>query len=210
MSRLRAENEACLGYVYRGDTATAAYFVEWTPTHPQRDAVFDLILGKWGEAARADDRRAVSVAFKVLNTGPSFMVQDASVRHIGSSSLVSGTLDRNSVVGTAVAPTVFEICGLIYLADPRIAVCGIDVCRVTGNTDVSRGGGISASKRPQCRPPDHYTVLEPLRKADSGSCFRRSQTIIAGKSATLQRVWSKSSTGRQSPASSHRLGHRGR
>ena len=109
------------GYIYRADTATAAYFVEWTPTHPQKDAVFDLILGKWGEAAEPGDRQAVSVAFRVLDTGPSFMVQDASVRRIGSSPLVSSALDHDAVVGKPIAPTVFEICDLIYLADPRIA-----------------------------------------------------------------------------------------
>jgi hypothetical protein len=48
-------------------------------------------------------------------------VQDASVRRVASSSLVSGTLDRNDVVGKPIASTVFEICDLIYLADPRIA-----------------------------------------------------------------------------------------
>jgi hypothetical protein len=109
------------GYVYRAEAAMAAYFVEWTPTHPHRDAMFDLILVRWGEEAGAGDRRAVSVAFRVLDTGPSFMVQDASVRHVASSSLVSGTLDQNDVIGKPIASTVFEICDLIYLADPRIA-----------------------------------------------------------------------------------------
>jgi hypothetical protein len=108
------------GYVYRANVATAAYFVEWTPSHPQRDATFDLILGKWGEDAEPSDRQAVSVAFRVLDNGPSFMVQDASVRRVGSSPLVSRALDRGDVVGNPVATTVFEICDLIYLADPRI------------------------------------------------------------------------------------------
>ncbi|MGC2621268.1 MAG: hypothetical protein WA414_19650 [Acidobacteriaceae bacterium] len=109
------------GYVYDADVATAAYFVEWTPAHPQKDATFDLILGKWGEATAADDRRALSVAFKVLDSEPSFMVQDASIRRIGSSPLVSTALDRNAVLGAPIAPVVFEIFDLIYLADPRIA-----------------------------------------------------------------------------------------
>jgi len=61
------------GYVYRSDIATAAYYVEWTPSHSQRDAAFDLILGKWGENAGSSDRQAVSVAFRVLDTGPSFI-----------------------------------------------------------------------------------------------------------------------------------------
>lgn len=108
------------GYVYRKDAAIAAYFVEWTPSHQQRDAVFDLIIGRWGEDAGPADRKAVSLAFRVLETGPSFMVQDARARRIGSSSLVSEALNRNDIVGKQVAADVFAICDLIYLADPRI------------------------------------------------------------------------------------------
>jgi hypothetical protein len=107
------------GYVHRDDTAIAAYFVEWTPTH--QDAMFDLIIGKWGENATAEQRKAVSVAFKVLDNGPSFMVQDASARKIGSSSLISEALDRKDVIGSHIAEQVFQICDLIYVADPRIA-----------------------------------------------------------------------------------------
>lgn len=109
------------GYVYRLDAAIATYFVEWTPAHPQRDAVFDLIIGTWGDGSTPNDRQAVSVAFKVLDSGPAFMVQDASARPIGSSALVSTALGRNAVIGTPLSNNVFEICDLIYLADPRIA-----------------------------------------------------------------------------------------
>ena len=108
------------GYVYRSGIATAAYYVEWTPSHPQRDAAFDLIIGKWGENAGPSDRQAVSAGFRVLDTGPAFTVQDASVRRIGSSPLVSRALNRTEVVGQPIAADVFQICGSIYLADPRI------------------------------------------------------------------------------------------
>jgi hypothetical protein len=37
------------GYAYRSDVAIAAYFVEWTPLHTVVDAMFDLIIGTWGE-----------------------------------------------------------------------------------------------------------------------------------------------------------------
>ena len=100
--------------------ATAAYYVEWTPSHPQRDAAFDLIIGKWGENSGPSDRQAVSVGFRVLDTGPAFTVQDASVRRIGSSPLVSRALNRTEVVGQPIAADVFQICDSIYLADPRI------------------------------------------------------------------------------------------
>jgi hypothetical protein len=95
--------------------------VEWTPGHSEREANFDLIIGQWGESAGPEVRRAVSVAFKVLETGPAFMVQDASARRVGSSSLVSRALDGNDVVGHPIAADVFEICDLIYLSEPRIS-----------------------------------------------------------------------------------------
>jgi hypothetical protein len=109
------------GYVYQSDAALAAYYVEWTPLHPERDATFDLIVGRWGEDAHAADRQGVSVAFRVLETGPSFMVQNAATRPIESSSLISAALDRNAVIGTPLADVVFAVCDLVYLADPRIA-----------------------------------------------------------------------------------------
>jgi hypothetical protein len=109
------------GYVYEFDAAIAAYFVEWTPLHPERDAIFDLIVGRWGEDADAADRQGVSVAFRVLETGPSFMVQNAANRPIESRSLISSALDRNAVIDTPLADVVFAICDLVYLADARIA-----------------------------------------------------------------------------------------
>jgi len=48
------------------------------------------------------------------------MVQDASVRRIGSSPLVSRALKRTEVDGQPIAADVFQICDSIYLADPRI------------------------------------------------------------------------------------------
>jgi hypothetical protein len=109
------------GYVYQFDAAIAAYCVEWTPLHAERDATFDLILGRWGEDAEAADRQAVSVDFRVLETGPAFMVQNAATRPIGSSSLISAALDRNDVIGTPLADVVFAVCDLVYLTDLRIA-----------------------------------------------------------------------------------------
>jgi hypothetical protein len=109
------------GYLYRDDAAIAAYFVEWTPSHEQRDAVFDLIIGTWGEGAGPEQRKAVSVAYRVLQTGPSFMVQDANARKIGSSSLVSEALNRSDVIGRPIAEKVFAVCDAVYIGDPRIA-----------------------------------------------------------------------------------------
>jgi len=109
------------GWVHRCDVVIAAYFVEWTPSHPQQDATFDLIVGEWGEGAGPQNRKAVSVGYRVMETGPSFMVQDAKARKVGSSPLVSEALDRKQVIGQPIAENVFAICDAVYLGDPRIA-----------------------------------------------------------------------------------------
>lgn len=114
------------GYAYRGDAALAAYFVEWTPGHPNREASFDLILGRWGGEAEATDRKAVSLAFRHLGTGPAFMIQDAQARPVGTSSLVSMALRREQVLGTALAKDAFAVCDLVYLAHPRLEELRID------------------------------------------------------------------------------------
>jgi hypothetical protein len=109
------------GYAYDGDVAVAAYFVEWTPGHAQAAANFDLIIGKWGEQARAADRKAVALDFRQLENGPAFRLIDAAQRPVGSNSLVSEALRREQIVDKPIASTVFDICDAILLGDPRIA-----------------------------------------------------------------------------------------
>jgi hypothetical protein len=113
-------SERVWGYVYRSDAAVAVYFVEWTPGHIEKSASFDLIIGKWGEQARPNDRRAAAVEFRRLESGPSFRVIDAGTRKIATSSLVSGALRRDEVIGTPLAQEIFAITDAIYLEDPRI------------------------------------------------------------------------------------------
>jgi hypothetical protein len=109
------------GYVYRFDEAIAAYYVEWTPGHGASQANFDILIGEWGEAASSSDRSAVCLEFRKLESGPAFMVIDAKTRSVAANSLVSSALDRDDVIGTALAPRIFAICDLIFLEDPRIS-----------------------------------------------------------------------------------------
>ena len=108
------------GYVYQGEAAIAAYFVEWTPGHLDQAATFDLILGKWGPEAAAIDRQGVALAFRQLETGPAFMVVDALDRPIGTSFLVGEALSREQVVDEPIAKTVFAVCDSILLHDARL------------------------------------------------------------------------------------------
>ena len=108
------------GFVYEADAALAAYFVEWTPGHEASNATFDLILGAWGEGTDNSTRKAVSLEFRRLESGPAFMVIDATMRPTASSTLVSEVLSRDSVVGTSVASEAYRVCDAVYLEDPRL------------------------------------------------------------------------------------------
>jgi hypothetical protein len=109
------------GFVYNRETAQAAYFVEWTPGHEGSNANFDLIIGTWGDDADTSMRKAVSLEFRKLETGPAFMVVDASTRSVANSPLISAALNRQDVIGTEMAILAFSICDAIYLDEPRLA-----------------------------------------------------------------------------------------
>jgi hypothetical protein len=116
------DSHTASGFVHNEDgNATAAYFVHWTlgkvDTH---GAMFDLIVGEWGEGASPAGRSAVSLAFR---SGPQggFMIVDAGDRSIAESDLVGHALERADVLNTALAKHVFEIVDAIWLQDSRIA-----------------------------------------------------------------------------------------
>jgi hypothetical protein len=109
------------GCVYDADAALAAYFVEWTPGHESSSANFDLIVGAWGDENDNSRRRAVSLEFRRLDTGPAFMVIDSVTRPVANSPWISAALSRQEVVGTETANVAFDICDVLYLKEPRLA-----------------------------------------------------------------------------------------
>jgi hypothetical protein len=109
------------GYADDHGVTVAAYFVEWTPGHVAQIANFDLIIGKWGEETELSDRSAVALAFRWIESSPSFMVIDASDREFSKSSLVGKIVSRTEVLDSSLRSQVFEICDAIYLKDPRIS-----------------------------------------------------------------------------------------
>ena len=109
------------GYVYEDQSAAAAYFVEWTPGHADRSADFDFIVGEWGDGTDALDRKAVTVEFRHLSTGPAFRIGDASTRQVAHSNLVGEVLDRSQVLQSPTVSHIFTLCDLVYLEDPRLS-----------------------------------------------------------------------------------------
>jgi len=108
------------GYVYENDAALAAYFVQWTPGHSDEAANFDMIIGRWGEETTASDRVAVAVDYRCLETGPAFMVVDATARPVAQNANVGSAVARDQVIGTELAQTAFAICDEVFLRDARL------------------------------------------------------------------------------------------
>ena len=109
------------GYVYSGQTTLAAYFIHWTLGHVlDRGANIDFIVGRCGDGTNPDDRCAVSLAYRQLDSGPSFMVLDATTRDIAKNSLVGRALARTEVIGQPIADDVFAVCDAVWMQDPRI------------------------------------------------------------------------------------------
>lgn len=110
------------GFVQRGDETEAAYFVQWTLGQVERHgANFDLIIGKWGDAADSKERFAVSMELHRTSSGPMFTVIDAAHRPAASSDWVGKALARDEVIGTPLAQQAFELVDAIWLQDARIA-----------------------------------------------------------------------------------------
>jgi len=100
----------------------AAYFIHWPLGRVlQHGAIFDIVIGRWGEGSTAKDRSVVSLAYRYFDDGPEFMVLDARKRPQDFSAVAKRRLDRGKVVGTALAKDVFAICQAVLLQDPRVA-----------------------------------------------------------------------------------------
>lgn len=86
------------GNVHAANVAIASYFVHRTLARvADHGANFDLILGHWGERATAANRCLVSLAYRLDETGPSFMVIDAAGRPVANWSAKQWLVTKSSV-----------------------------------------------------------------------------------------------------------------
>ena len=110
------------GQALSGGETLAAYYVHWTLGHvPDQGANIDLILGNWGEGTAPEERKAVALAYRLLDSGLSMMVIDANTRPFSSSTLIGQALHRDDVVGTAIAHDAFAVVDAILEQDERKA-----------------------------------------------------------------------------------------
>lgn len=110
------------GLVHTPHAALAAYFVHWTVGRVlDHGANFDVIVGRWGEGAKAADRSLVALEYRLLETGPAFRAIDAEGRPAAESDLVGRVLRRSEVVGQPIAEQAFEIVDAVLAQDARVA-----------------------------------------------------------------------------------------
>src|SRR5262249_40374429 len=96
-------------------------FVQWTPGRVKdHGALFDLIVGRWGEGASAADRVAVTLDYRLLDSAPAFMVIDATGRPTAESDLVGKAMLHAEVIGTPLAQQVFDLEDAIVEQDGRM------------------------------------------------------------------------------------------
>jgi hypothetical protein len=107
--------------VHDGGATLAAYWMRWTVGHlSEPGANLDLVLGRWGDDATADDRFAVALMHRQQADGtPSLMVIDAAGRPMSDGDLATTALAREDVIGTPIAAQVFSLVDAIYEQDGR-------------------------------------------------------------------------------------------
>jgi hypothetical protein len=115
------ESQSVWGMVHQGEATLAAYWVHWTVGHlSEPGANLDLVLGRWGHDATADDRFGVALIHRQQADGtPSLMVIDAADRPMSNGDLATTALAREDVIGTPIAEQVFSLVDAIYEQDGR-------------------------------------------------------------------------------------------
>ncbi len=115
------ESRCVWGMVYNDDVASAAYWMHWTVGHMnETGANLDLVVGRWGDEAGADDRVAIALLYRRQPDGSfALMVVDAASRPVAKEGLASGALGREDVIGTPLASQVFSLTDAIFEQDGR-------------------------------------------------------------------------------------------
>lgn len=104
------------GFVYRDGGPRACYFVEWTLGKSDCSARIDVVVGDWNDGTTEADREAVSLEYRLLDTGPSFSVAEAKGRPAAEVGRAMGV----DVAGTPLAEEVVSIAGAVLASDARV------------------------------------------------------------------------------------------
>jgi hypothetical protein len=115
------ETKTIWGYIYDGDNAVSAYFVQWTCNKKEHSPNFDFLIGTWGDDF-INDKKLISFIYNPTNEdGGEFMVIDSSERPAANSALCTVALSREEVINDGdIMGSVTDMIDAIWLGDPRI------------------------------------------------------------------------------------------
>jgi hypothetical protein len=117
-----SETRRVWGFVHTPAGTAAAYFVQWAVGRvADHGALFDIVLGRWGDGTAASDRVLVTLDYRLTDTGPAFMVIDSVGRPSADSGLAWRALARLEVVGQPIAGQAFAVADAVLGGDARIA-----------------------------------------------------------------------------------------
>jgi hypothetical protein len=107
------------GLVCENDITQGSYFVHWTLNQVENHgAHIDLIISSRGKGNVLGPRSAISLEYRIGDTGPSVMVIDAHGRN--HAKIAEHVLRREDVIGTLLAKKVFAICDVVLVQDDRL------------------------------------------------------------------------------------------
>ncbi len=118
----RNTSHSLSGFVHTEHETIACYFFhltegKFTADHP---ANIDIIIGQWGEGCTAKDRQAVSLIYFENENGPAIMIIDAKDRDIANSELIHNALNRDEIIDSPLAKSIFSIFDAIIVQDTRL------------------------------------------------------------------------------------------
>ncbi len=105
------------GYVYRDGGPRACYFVEWTIGRRDCSARFDVVVGEWFDGTSEEDRQAVSLEYRVLDSMPLFSIVDAVGRPAAE---VGRAMKGAEIAETALAAEAVTIAEAVLEVDDRV------------------------------------------------------------------------------------------
>jgi hypothetical protein len=109
------------GYIYENEQPGGVYFVRWNDERLEDGLTVLVSVGDWADGAAASSRQAVALLGKEHAGHLAFMVIDAAQTDWAGQEFLGNFRDREGVLGTALAKTVFHYSDHIVLDDPRVA-----------------------------------------------------------------------------------------
>ena len=115
-----ARAPSVIGYVYRDESAYAAYYAGWTEGHPRRRVSVIIGLGRWDDEASPADRRAFGLRCWEDEEEMRFEVQEPAASRYRDVTYMGRLLPRAEALADPEVAEVFHVAEHIAADDPRV------------------------------------------------------------------------------------------